>query len=85
MRPDALAHEVDAVVAEGDARRLEIVDPLRQPVAGEIDAVVREPIRAGPKGVGVRAEGLLAQKVGRVLGVDSTSGQSSTDEPSTPR
>jgi hypothetical protein len=61
---DALAQEVDALVAECAARRLEIVDPLGQRVSGEVDAVVLEPVCAGTVGVGVRAQRLLGEEVG---------------------
>ena len=68
MRVPALSlSEVDAVVAERHARGLEVVDLLRQAVAGEIDAVVGESVRAGTERVAVRAEGFLAEEVGRVL------------------
>jgi hypothetical protein len=63
----ALAQQVDLVVAERDARGLEIVDLLHQAVAGEIDAVVGEPVCAGPVAVAVRAEEFVAENVGRTL------------------
>ena len=65
--PGALADEVDAVVAERPARGLEIVDPLDDAVAGEIDAVVVSRVCAVAEGVAVGAEGLLAEVVGRPL------------------
>jgi hypothetical protein len=65
-RAGALAHEVDAVIAERDARRLQVVDLLREPVAGEVDALVGQSACAGPEGVVVRAEGALVEEVGRV-------------------
>jgi hypothetical protein len=61
-RAGALAQEVDAVVAEGRARGFEVVDPLREPVAGEVDALVGEPIGARPEGVAVCTEGFLAPR-----------------------
>jgi hypothetical protein len=63
----ALAQEVDAVVAERHARGLEVVDLLRETVAGEVHALVREPLRACSVGTRVRAERRLAEGVGRVL------------------
>src|SRR5206468_5050603 len=59
--PGALAQEVDALVAERLARRLQIVDLLRQAVAGQIDTVVRQSVRAGPERVAVGAKRLLAE------------------------
>jgi enoyl-CoA hydratase/carnithine racemase len=66
-RSGALAQEVDALVTQRDARALQVVDPLRQAVAGEIVAVLRQSIRAGPETIGERAERLLAEEIGRVL------------------
>ena len=63
----ALAEQVDAFVAERLARCFQVVDPLRKRVAREVDAVVGEPVRAGPEGVGALAERRLAEEVGRAL------------------
>ena len=65
-RPGALAQEVDAVVAERHARGLEIVDPLGDRIAREVDTVLAEPVGAGAERIAVRAERLLAEQVGRV-------------------
>ena len=66
-RARALAQEVDVLVAERLARCLQVVDLLREPVAGEVVAVVGESRCAAPKAVLVRAEGRLAEDVRRVL------------------
>ena len=66
-RPGALAQEVDAAVAERLARGLEVVDPLREAVAGEIDAVVREPVGARPKASARSRKDFSVEEVGRAL------------------
>ena len=63
----AFAQQVDLVVAEGFPCRLEVVDPFGECVAGEIDAVCLEPLRARAERVRVGIEGLLAEEVGGVL------------------
>ena len=81
MRVPALSlSEVDALVAERLARCLEVVDALRQRVAGEVDAVRSSAGRRKPGSrPRRRVERLLAEEVGRVRSADSTSGQSSRD------
>ena len=66
-RAGALAEQVDRVVAERAARGVEVVDALRQRVAGEVDAVA---LRAGPRRPGTprrRRGTTLAEEVARVL------------------
>ncbi len=63
----ALADQVDAVIAEGLAGRLEVVDALGQRVAGEIDAVRLKPGRARAERVGVRTHRPRSEVVSRVL------------------
>ena len=66
-RAGTLADQVDALVAQRAPGGLEVVDPLGQRVAGEIDAVGAQVIRARPVAVRLRAQGLLAEQVGGVL------------------
>jgi hypothetical protein len=63
----ALAHEVDAVVTKRRARGLEVLDLLWQAVAREVDAVLGQPVSAGPEGVTVGTERALGEEVGRAL------------------
>ena len=65
-RAGALADEVDAAVAERPAGGLEIVDPLGQRVAGEVDAVCLEPVAQARNASGRRGT-TSAEEVGRVL------------------
>ena len=55
-RAGALADQVDGSVAERLACKLEVVDPLGQRVAGEIDALSAKPGRASTEGAGVGGE-----------------------------
>ncbi len=73
------------LVAERAARRLEVVDSLRKRVAGEVDARLPKPSSARPERRRVRPVRLLRQEVVECLRAEVTSGQSSLDEPSTPR
>ena len=74
------------MVAERAAGGLEVVDALGQRVAGEVDAVGRE---AGSRRRGTPSayarERLLAEEVAECSSAETTSGQSSRDDPSTPR
>ena len=66
-RPCAFAEQVDLPVAEVAAHRVEVVDPLGQRVAGEVDAGCLQAHRAGPvcrRHCRVRLRG---QQVARVL------------------
>ena len=81
----ALADEVDAVVAERHARGLEVLDLLRQAVAREVDAVVSEAVGAGTEPSPYERKDLSPRKSVECLSAETTSGQSSRTEPSTPR
>ena len=63
----AFAHQVDLVVAEGAAGRLEVVDFFGDRIAGEIDTIAAEPVGARPVRRGDGAVRLLAEEVTRVL------------------
>ena len=76
-RACAFTDEVDAVVAERLACGLEIVDPLRQAVAPEIEAVRRQSVGARPERLAACAVGRLLEQVGRALHRRLHSGQSS--------
>ena len=66
-RTRALADEVYLLVAQRLPRRLEVIDPLRYGVAGEVDAVCRQAGRAGAEAVGVGPERRLSEHVRRVF------------------
>ncbi len=59
----AFAHQVDLVVAEGAAGRLEVVDFFGDRIAGEIDTIAAEPVGARPVRRGDGAVRLLAEEV----------------------
>ena len=61
---DALADQVDLVVAERLPCGFEIVDPLREAVACEVDAVRLEAVRARAKRPRVGTRGRLAEEIG---------------------
>ena len=63
----AFAHQVDLVVAEGAAGRLEVVDFFGDRIAGEIDTIAAEPVGARAVRRGDGAVRLLAEEVTRVL------------------
>ena len=65
--PGALADQVDALVAEGDASGLDVVGLLRQRVAGEVNAGSLKPLSARGEGLGVRAQRRFAEEVCGVL------------------
>ena len=64
-RSGALADEVDAAVVHRSPGRLEVVDALRQRVAGQVDALARQPVRAVAEGGRAGAERLVAEQVRR--------------------
>jgi len=83
--PGALAEQVDALVAEGDASGFDVVGLLSQRVAGEVNAASLKPLRARGEGLGVRAQRRFAEVISGVLQRRRHLGQFSTEEPSTPR
>ena len=81
----ALADEVDLVVPEGLARRLEVVYPLGQRVAREVEALVLEALAHDLyPAAWSRSESLARKSLERRIAF-ATSGQSRMAEPSTPR
>ena len=83
--PGALAEQVDALVAERDASGFDVVGLLRQRVAGEVNAASLKPLRARGEGLGVRGQRRFAEVIAEFSSAAVTSGQFSTEEPSTPR
>ena len=63
----ALAQQVDAVIAERAARRVQIIDPLGQRVSGEIDAIRLQPVRTCAKSLRISMERLFTKEVRRSL------------------
>ena len=63
----ALADQVDAAIPERPPDGFEVVDTLRQRVAGKVEAIRAETSRAGPVGVGLGAERLRPEHVRGVL------------------
>ena len=59
----AFAHQVDLVVAEGAAGRVEVGDFFGDRIAGEIDTIAAEPAGARPVRRGDGAVRLLAEEV----------------------
>ena len=62
--PGALAEQVDALVAEGDASGLDVGGLLLQRVAGEVYAGSLKPLRARGEGLGVRVQRRFGEEVG---------------------
>ena len=61
--PGALADQVDALVAEGDASGVDVVGLLLQRVAGEVYAGPLKPLPARGEGLGVRAQRRFGEEV----------------------
>ena len=66
-RPGALAEEVDALVPQRLAGRVEVVDALGKRVSGEVEAVVLEALRAVLVRRRVGAHRLLGEEAARLL------------------
>ena len=84
-RAGALAEEVDALVTQRLAGRVEVVDALGNRVPGEVDAVVLEAFRAVLYAAASARIAFSVRRPRACSRADVTSGQSSLDEPSTPR
>ena len=83
--PGALAEQVDALVAESDASSLDVGGLLLQRVAREVYAGSLKPLRARREGLEYALSDAFASKSEELLTAAVTSGQFSTEEPSTPR